>query len=167
MPAPDLKPQVPGETPAAGVDDAVVSLSKGTVITISEALPHLPAGDLVALRDIEIAGSNRKGVLEAIEAEDARRQALADDAADAASDAEDNAAAILVPDYVTAEDANRLYGDEYGVDWVYEGGAYVPAAAPALGATTNIAASKPVASGQAVLTEAGWVVPEPQAQPKG
>lgn len=164
MPAPDLKPQVPGET-AATHDDRLTELSKGTVVVIADELPGLTAGDLVTLRDLEAAGSNRKGVFDAIEAEDARRQALADDAADAASDAEDNAAAILVPDYVTAEDANRLYGDEYGVDWVYEGGAYVPATAPA--AATSVAATKPVASGQAVLTDAGWVVPEPQAQPKG
>lgn len=28
---------------------------------------------------------------------------------------------IIVPDYVSADDANRLYGDSFGVDWVYEG----------------------------------------------
>ena len=27
---------------------------------------------------------------------------------------------ILVPNYVSANDANRLYGDSYGVDWQYE-----------------------------------------------
>ena len=165
MPAPDLKPQVPGET-ATPPEDPIVLLSKGTIPSIVEALQGLTGGDLVALYDLETAAANpRKGVFEAIEAEDARRAALADAAADAAADAEDNAAAILVPDYVTAEDANRLYGDEYGVDWVYEGGAYVPATAPAAADLSITATAKPVAAGQAVLTDAGWVVPEPQ--PKG
>lgn len=184
MPAPDLKPQVPGaaadtttEAPAGPiyVADApnderqamVLTLSKQTVAVIAEVLPSLLASDLIALRDLETVGSNRKGALEAIEAEDARRAALADEAADAAADAEDNAAAILVPDYVTAEDANRLYGDDYGVDWVYEGGAYVPPAATAATPAAAASTAKPVAAGQAVLTDAGWVVPEPQAQPKG
>jgi hypothetical protein len=28
---------------------------------------------------------------------------------------------VIVPDYVNADDANRLYGEGYGVDWEYEG----------------------------------------------
>lgn len=28
---------------------------------------------------------------------------------------------VIVPDYVSADDANRLYGEAYGVDWEYEG----------------------------------------------
>lgn len=177
MPAPELTVKVPGETAdtsaaAAGTTTAppderladVVTLSKQTVAVIAEALPGLVAGDLIALRDLEVAGSNRKGVLEAIEAEDARRAALADEAADAAADAEDNAAAILVPDYVYAADANRLYGEAYGVDWVYEGGAHVPLQASTSDAAgaAKAAASQPRTAGQAVLTADGWVVPEPQ-----
>lgn len=178
MPAPELTVKVPGETAdtsaaAAGTTTAppderlaaVVTLSKQTVAVITEALPGLVAGDLIALRDLEVAGSNRKGVLEAIEAEDARRAALAVEAADAAADAEDNAAAILVPDYVYAADANRLYGESYGVDWAYEGGAHVPlggstaAAAPAAAGGGSVEMPR---TGQAFLTPEGWVVPEPQ-----
>lgn len=177
MPAPELTVKVPGETAdtsaaAAGTTStappderlaAVLILSKQTVAVITEALPGLVAGDLIALRDLEVAGSNRKGVLEAIEAEDARRAALAVEAADAAADAEDNAAAILVPDYVYAADANRLYGESYGVDWVYEGGAHVPlqASTTDAAAAAKAAASQPRTAGQAVLTADGWVVPEP------
>ena len=168
MPAPDLNVKVPGETAnnaataSGAVPQEVLDLSKQTIAVITEALPGLVAGDLIALRDLEVTGSNRKGVLEAIEAEDARRAALADEAADAAADAEDNAAAILVPDYVYAADANRLYGDAYGVDWVYEGGAHVPLQGNTTSAAADVAAaSQPRTAGQAVLTDAGWVVPEP------
>lgn len=99
MPAPELTVKVPGETAdtsaaAAGTTTAppderlaaVLTLSKQTVAVISEALPGLVAGDLITLRDLEVAGDNRKGVLAAIAAEDARRSALDD--ADAAAPAE-------------------------------------------------------------------------------
>lgn len=89
MPAPELTVKVPGETAdtsaaAAGTTTAppderlaaVLTLSKQTVAVISEALPGLTAGDLIALRDLEVAGDNRKGVLAAIEAEDKRRAEL-------------------------------------------------------------------------------------------
>ncbi|WP_312252734.1 hypothetical protein [Stenotrophomonas sp.] len=167
MPAPDLTVKVPGETAdnAAATGAApqeAIDLSKQTVVVIAEALPGLTAGVLIALRDLEVAGSNRKGVIEAIEAEDARRAALAVASADAAADAEDNAAAILVPDYVYPADANRLYGEAYGVDWVYEGGAHVPLQGNTTSAAADVAAaSQPRTAGQAVLTDAGWVVPEP------
>lgn len=159
MPAPDLKPQVPGavaEPTQPAADTPLQALIKQTVVLITEALPGLTARDLVELRDLETAGDNRKGVLQAIEAEDKRREDLADEAADA----EDNASAVLVPDYVHASDANRLYGESYGVDWVYEGGAYVPQQVDGLpkAAAADVAAA---AAGQAVLTDQGWVVPEP------
>ncbi|MFL9582412.1 hypothetical protein [Stenotrophomonas sp. AB1(2024)] len=28
---------------------------------------------------------------------------------------------VVVPDCVGADDANRLYGESFGVDWIYEG----------------------------------------------
>ncbi|MDH1243202.1 hypothetical protein B9Y88_15140 [Stenotrophomonas maltophilia] len=87
MPAPELTVKVPGETADTSAvaatttppDErlaAVLTLSKQTVAVISEALPGLVAGDLIALRDLEVAGDNRKGVLAAIEAEDKRRAEL-------------------------------------------------------------------------------------------
>lgn len=181
MPAPELTVKVPGETAdtsaaAAGTTStappderlaAVLTLSKQTVAVITEALPGLVAGDLIALRDLEVAGSNRKGVLEAIEAEDKRREELAQATADTSADtseAERGQGPIIVPDYVHAADANRLYGEAYGVDWAYEGGAHVPLQASTSDAAgaAQAAASQPRTAGQAVLTDAGWVVPEPQ-----
>lgn len=185
MPAPELTVKVPGETAdtaaaaasttaTAPPDErlaAVLTLSKQTVAAITEALPGLVAGDLIALRDLEVAGDNRKGVLAAIEFEDKRREELAktaDTAAGAAtSEAEQGRGPIVVPDYVDAADANRLYGEAYGVDWAYEGGAYVPLTGNtnAAAASAQAATVQPRTAGQATLTAEGWVVPEPQ--PKG
>lgn len=168
MPAPELTVKVPGETAdtsaaAAGTTStappderlaAVLTLSKQTVAVITEALPGLTAGDLIALRDLEVAGDNRKGVLAAIEAEDKRREDLAQATADT-SEAERGRGPIIVPDYVEAHDANRLYGEAFGVDWIYEGRP-VEEREPAI---TN---PRTATTGQAYLTDAGWVVPEPQ-----
>lgn len=179
MPAPELTVKVPGETADTSADTAgttsttqqderlaaVLTLSKQTIAVITEALPGLVAGDLIALRDLEVAGDNRKGVLAAIEAEDKRREELAQattDTSAAASEAERGQGPIIVPDYVYAADANRLYGEAYGVDWAYEGGVHVPLQASTSHAAGAAAASQPRTAGQAVLTDAGWVVPEPQ-----
>lgn len=171
MPAPELTVKVPGETAdtsaaAAGTTTAppderlaaVLTLSKQTVAVITEALPGLTAGDLIALRDLEVAGDNRKGVLAAIEAEDKRREDLAQATADTSADtseADRGRGPIIVPDYVEAHDANRLYGEAFGVDWIYEG-------RPVEEREPAITSPRTATTGQAYLTDAGWVVPEPQ-----
>ncbi len=33
----------------------------------------------------------------------------------------ENSSPIVVPNSTSSHDANRLYGEAYGVDWVYEG----------------------------------------------
>lgn len=191
MPAPELTVKVPGETAdtsaaAAGTTStdapderlaAVLTLSKQTVAVITEALPTLVAGDLIALRDLEIAGSNRKGVIEAIEAEDARRAALTSEGEELRGTASPEDLPILIETWMlTDEDAVLLTVAEritrnaspdeesrlevayaiarhLGLDW--------PAAQIGPLLSADPAAPKPVAAGQAVLTDAGWVVPEP------
>lgn len=35
---------------------------------------------------------------------------------------------IVVPNYTSSHDANRLYGEAYGVDWVYESSRFTESA---------------------------------------
>jgi hypothetical protein len=212
MPAPELTVKVPGETAdtsaaasttsTAPPDErlaAVLTLSKQTVAVIAEALPGLTAGDLIALRDLEVAGDNRKGVLAAIAAEDARRAALDDE--DVAAPAEpidplpadlcvviagalfDFAGFLTSRDKVIALGASKEAGvaveaieewaatrglsldeaavggwRELGVDLV-EAAAQPPIPVAEL---PKAEVNAPRTAGQAVLTDAGWVVPEPQ-----
>lgn len=53
----------------------LAEILSGTVATVSEQLADLDAEDLAALAVAEEAGANRKGVLEAIDAERLRRAA--------------------------------------------------------------------------------------------
>jgi hypothetical protein len=161
MPAPELTVKVPGETAdtsaaAAGTTSttqqderlaAVLTLSKQTIAVITEALPGLVAGDLIALRDLEVAGSNRKGVLEAIEAEDARRAAIGE-TADAQPESLEAEVARLRAENENLQQRLQQWED----DWAAKNLAKPEAAAAVRTATT----------GQAYLTDAGWVVPEPQ-----
>ncbi|WP_414607117.1 hypothetical protein [Stenotrophomonas sp. FR010] len=167
MPAPELTVKVPGETAdtsaaAAGTTTttppderlaAVLTLSKQTVAVITEALPGLVAGDLIALRDLEVAGSNRKGVLEAIEAEDARRAAI--------GQATDDQPESLEAEVVRLRAENEELRDrvqQMEVEWA----AQQSSMAIQLGGQRQANTAAPVSSGQAVLTPDGWVVPEPQ-----
>lgn len=212
MPAPELTVKVPGETAdtnaAAGTTStappderlaAVLTLSKQTVAVITEALPGLVAGDLIALRDLEVAGSNRKGVLEAIEAEDKRRAELG--SADPIAPADPLPADLCVviagalfdfAGFLTTRDKVIALGasEEAGAaveaieEWAATRGLSLDEAAVGgwreLGVDLVEAAAQPPipvaelpkaevnaprTAGQAYLTEAGWVVPEPQ--PKG
>lgn len=212
MPAPELTVKVPGETAdtaaaaastsTAPPDErlaAVLTLSKQTVAAITEALPGLIAGDLIALRDLEVAGDNRKGVLAAIEAEDKRRAAL--DEAEPAEPVAPLPAGLCVViagalfdfmGHLTTRDKVITLGasEEAGAaveaieEWAATRGLSLDEAAVGgwreLGVDlVEVAAEPPIPvaelpkaevnapriTGQAVLTDAGWVVPEPQ--PKG
>jgi hypothetical protein len=210
MPAPELTVKVPGETAdtsaaAAGTTStappderlaAVLTLSKQTVAVITEALPSLVAGDLIALRDLEVAGSNRKGVLEAIEAEDKRRAELG--SADPIAPADPLPADLCVviagalfdfAGFLTSrvKVINLGASEEAGAaveaieEWAATRGLSLDEAAVGgwreLGVDLVEAAAQPPipvadlpkaevnaprTTGQAVLTDAGWVVPEPQ-----
>jgi len=162
MPAPELTVKVPGETAdasaaAAGTTTAppderlaaVLTLSKQTVAVITEALPGLVAGDLIALRDLEVAGDNRKGVLAAIEAEDARRAAIGETTDDQPESLEAEVARLR------AENENlqqRL--QQWEDDWAAKN-----LATPQAAAAGSVEMPR---TGQAFLTPDGWVVPEPQ-----
>lgn len=166
MPAPELNVKVPGETAdtsaaAAGTTStdapderlaAVLTLSKQTVPVIAEALPTLVAGDLIALRDLEVAGSNRKGVLEAIEAEDARRAAIGETADDQPESLEAEVFRLRAEN-----DELRGLMQQMEAEWAAQQSGMVSR----LGGQREASAAAPVSSGQAVLTDAGWVVPEP------
>lgn len=167
MPAPELTVKVPGETAdtsaaAAGTTSttppderlaAVLTLSKQTVAAITEALPGLTAGDLIALRDLEVAGSNRKGALEAIDAEDARRAAIGETADDQPESLEAEVARLRAEN-----DELRGRLQQMEDEWT----AQQSSIASQLGGQRQANTAAPVSSGQAVLTDAGWVVPEPQ-----
>lgn len=176
MPAPDLKPQVPGavaEPTQPAADTPLQALIKQTVVLIAEALPGLTARDLVELRDLETAGDNRKGVLQAIEAEDQRREEAAQ-AGEELSDtvlelmqSDENAVLLAVADRIVGnaspdEDARLevayAIARYLGLGWPSAELAAPPVYAqdPAEQVTNPIAAA-----GQAVLTDQGWVVPEP------
>ncbi len=197
MPAPDLKPQVPGAAaePAAAADTPLQALSKQTVVLITEALPGLTARDLVELRDLETAGDNRKGVLQAIEAEDKRREAVANDDAEATPDPLPADLSVVVAGalfdflgYLTTRDKVISLGatEEAGAaveavsEWAATRGLSLDEAAvggwrelgvelaetsvqPAQTAAepSNPSVNAVQAAGQAVLTDQGWVVPEP------
>lgn len=209
MPAPELTVKVPGETAdtnaaaasttTAPPDErlaAVLTLSKQTVAVITEALPGLVAGDLIALRDLEVAGDNRKGVLAAIEAEDKRRAELgstdpiapadplpADLCVVIAGALFDFAGFLTTRDKVIALGASEEAGAavEAIEEWAATRGLSLDEAAVGgwreLGVDLVEAAAQPPipvaelpkaevnaprTAGQAVLTDAGWVVPEPQ-----
>lgn len=216
MPAPELTVKVPGETAdtsaAAGtpqpneaadagkaITGEVHRLSQQTIPVITEALPGLTAGDLIDLRDLELTGDNRKGVLAAIEAEDARRTALADTAlADPADPIDPLPADLCVviagalfdfAGFLTSRDKVIALGasEEAGAaveaikEWAATRGLSLDEAAVGgwreLGVDLVEAAAQPPipvaelpkaevnaprTAGQAVLTDAGWVVPEPQ-----
>lgn len=165
MPAPDLKPQVPGETadtsnsaaqapslptPSTPADERqamLLTLSKQTVAVITEALPALTGSDLFSLRDLEAAGSGRKGVFEALEVEDKRREALSDADGDAQGEPES-----LEDEVVRLREANANLNrrlQQWEDDWT------------AANLDKPLAPSAVQAAGQAVLTDQGWVVPEP------
>lgn len=169
MPAPELTVKVPGEnadstaaaasTSTAPPDErlaAVLTLSKQTVAAITEALPGLVAGDLIALRDLEVAGDNRKGVLAAIQAEDARRAAL-----DTSGDDEPESLEAEVVRLRAENEDLRSRLQQVEDEWT----AQQSSMASRLGGQRQAEASAPLTSGQATLTAEGWVVPEPQ--PKG
>ncbi|HDS1091576.1 TPA: hypothetical protein UL918_000034 [Stenotrophomonas maltophilia] len=210
MPAPELTVKVPGETAdtsaaAASTTSttppderlaAVLTLSKQTVAVITEALPGLVAGDLIALRDLEVAGDNRKGVLAAIEVEDKRRAELGSTDPIAPADPlpadlcvviagalfdfagfltsrvkvitlgaseEAGAAVEAIEEWAATRglslDEAAVGGwRELGVDLI-EAAAQPPIPVADL---PKAEVNAPRTTGQAVLTDAGWVVPEPQ-----
>lgn len=200
MPAPDLKPQVPGavaEPTQPAADTPLQALSKQTVVQITEALPDLTARDLVELRDLETAGDNRKGVLQAIEAEDKRREAVANDdaAAEPTPDPLPAELSVVVAGalfdflgFLTTRDKVVSLGatEEAGAaveavsEWAATRGLSLDEAAvggwrelgvelaepgvnglEATAAPVNPSVNAVQAAGQAVLTDQGWVVPEP------
>ncbi len=55
--------------------DPIHGLLEGTVVEITAALAGLSTEELAQLHDAEVAGKNRKGVLEAIAADQLRRAA--------------------------------------------------------------------------------------------
>lgn len=210
MPAPELTVKVPGEAADTTQPNAeagktiageVHQLSQQTIPAITAALPGLTAGALIDLRDLELTGDNRKGVLAAIEAEDARRAALDDADADVAAPAEsiaplpadlcvviagalfDFASFLTTRDKVIALGATEEAGAavEALEEWAATRGLLLDEAAVGgwreLGVDLVEAAAQPPipvadlpkaevnaprTTGQAVLTDAGWVVPEPQ-----
>lgn len=171
MPAPELTVKVPGETadtsaaaagtpqPNAAADAGkaitgeVHRLSQQTIPVITEALPGLTAGDLIDLRDLELTGENRKGVLAAIEAEDARRAAL-----DNSGDDEPESLEAEVARLRAENDELRARLQQMEDEWT----AQQSSIASQLGGQRQANTAAPVSSGQAVLTDTGWVVPEPQ-----
>lgn len=204
MPAPDLKPQVPGgtaEPTQPATDTPLQALIKQTVVLITEALPGLTARDLVELRDLETAGDNRKGVLQAIEAEDKRREAVANSDADPESTPDPLPAELSVVvagalfdflGFLTTRDTVIALGatEEAGAaveavsEWAATRGLSLDEAAvggwreigielatPAvfvdqyeplrMGRPAEATPNPVAAAGQAVLTDQGWVVPEP------
>lgn len=142
MPAPELTPQVPGETPKA--DDAPTSAPNPEIaallaqddIGVIAALPELSTDALRLAGDAEAAGENRESVLLAIADEIEAR----------------NLGAITQLDEQ----------EQPGLD-------PLPPLPPAL--TRAAPSDEPVrvdTQPRPVLTDAGWVVPEPlpNAQPQ-
>lgn len=137
MPAPELTPQVPGETPKA--DDApngapnpeIAALLAQDDIGVIAALPELSTDALRLAGDAEAAGENRESVLLAI--------------------ADEIEARGIVPPPVVDESTLPLTYD-----------AALTRAAPADEPVRVDTQARPV------LTDAGWVVPEPlpNAQPQ-
>lgn len=74
----NLKPQVPGEIP--GVDrTALAAILDASVADVAVGLDTLSDSELLVLAELEMAGASRKGVAQAIAAEQARREGAPDE----------------------------------------------------------------------------------------
>lgn len=104
MPAPDLDPQVPGEQATTAQEPTgnplidLPALAEQNVPEVTAGLADLTTEELQALHDIESDQKQRKGVLEAIDAELAARE----------DDAEPEAEADLVASKVVTKIPERF-----------------------------------------------------------